>query len=111
MKNYDLTVISDHVDNDRRARFAMIEKTIGFGNPIAEAQDRKPGGNCTRTLTDTGVIIVINPYGTIITAFVAGVKQALQVYSDATGTTKMPKKLWNMVNYNNNTMEWKKAIA
>ena len=111
MKTYDLTVISDHVDNDRRARFELIEKTIGFGTPIAEAKDRKAGGDCTRTLTDTGVIIVINPYGTIITAFVAGVKQAMQVYNDATGTTKMPRKVWNMVNYNNNTIAWKKVTA
>ena len=111
MKSFDLCMISDHVDKDRRARFSMIEKTIGFGSPIVETGDKKPDGDCTRTLTDTGVILVIDPYGIIVTAFIASVKQASRLYKQATGDRKLPQNLFNMVNYNNNTEYWKKMAA
>jgi hypothetical protein len=111
MKRIDLSIISDHVDNDRRNRFAFIEKTIGFGTPIAEAEDKKERGDCTRTLTGTGVIVVIDPYGVIVTAWIASVKQAIDVYSRATGNNKLPKEVFWMVQYNNNSPVWKTKVA
>ena len=111
MKQIDLTIISDHVDQDRRKRFEFIQKTIGFGTPIAEAEDTKNRGDCTRTLTDTGVIVVIDPYGVIVTAFVANVKQAMDVYKRGTGKNKLPNEVFWMVQYNNNSPIWKTKIA
>ena len=111
MRTFDINTISDHADKDRKARFEMIAKTIGFGTPIAEATDKKENGDCVRTLTDTGVLVVIDPYGVIVTAWVASIKQACRIYKEATNNTRMPKKLWNIINYNNNTAEWKKVIA
>ena len=110
MKAIDLTAVSYHVIADRQTRFNIINKTVGFGNPVVETTDKK-GTDCTTTLTDTGVIVIIDSHGIIVTAWIASVKQALAVYSRATGTTKMPKQLWNMVNYNNNTELWQKVAA
>ena len=110
MKPIDLTVVSHHVEVDRQARFDIIKKTVGFGSPVVEAPDKK-GRDCTATLTDTGVIVIIDPYGMIVTAWIASVKQAQAVYGRATGSLKMPRQLWNTVNYNNNTELWRKKIA
>ena len=110
MKAIDLTTVSHHVIVDRKTRFEIIEKTVGFGNPVVEAPDKK-GRDCTATLTDTGVIVIIDPFGIIVTAWIASVKQAVSVYSRATGKTQLPQKLWNMVNYNNNTEFWQKKVA
>lgn len=110
MKAIDLTTVSYHVIADRKTRFEIIEKTVGFGNPVVEAPDKK-GRDCTATLTDTGVIVIIDPLGIIVTAWIASVKQAIAVYSRATGKQQLPKELWNMVNYNNNTALWQKKVA
>ena len=110
MKPIDLTVVSNHVVADRQVRFDIINKTVGFGNPVVEAPDKK-GRDCTATLTDTGVIVIIDPHGEIVTAWIASVKQAQAVYGRATGSLKMPKQLWNIVNYNNNTELWRQKIA
>ena len=110
MKTIDLTAVSYHVIADRKTRFEIIEKTVGFGNPVVEAPDKK-GRDCTATLTDTGVIVIIDPLGIIVTAWIASVKQAIAVYSRATGKQQLPKELWNMVNYNNNTELWQKKVT
>ena len=109
MKPIDLTVRSYHVEVERQDRFDIINKTVGFGIPVVEGPDRK-GRDCTATLTSTGVIVIIDPHGVIVTAWIASVKQAVDVYRSATGSDKLPKRLWNMVNYNNNTRLWQ-AIA
>ena len=110
MKPIDLTVTSYHVDIERQQRFDIINKTVGFGVPVVEGPDRK-GRDCTATLTTTGVIVIIDPHGVIVTAWVASVRQAIDVYRSATGSDKLPKNLWNMVNYNNNTALWQKMAA
>ena len=110
MKAIITSAVSNHVEVDRQARFDLINKTIGFGSPVVEAPDKK-GRDCTATLTDTGVIVIIDPYGIIVTAWIASVRQAQAVWNRATGNFDLPEKLWNQVNYNNNTAYWQKKVA
>lgn len=110
MKAIDLTAISRHVELDRQNRFNLINNTVGFGLPVVEAKD-KNNNECTATLTTTGVIVIIDPHGIIVTAWIASVRQAIGVYATATGSTKLPKNLWNVVNYNNNTETWQRIAA
>ena len=110
MPPIDLTKQTAHAILDREVRFSIIEKTVGWGTPVVIAPDKK-GRDATATLTDTGVLIIRQPDGTIITAWVASVAQAQAVWGRATGNLKMPRKLWNVVNYNNNTRYWRNLVA
>ena len=106
----DTTKFSVHVMIDRQTRIEVIEKTVGWGDTFVEAPDEK-GRDCTAILTTTGVIAILAADGTMITAWIASVRQAMAVYARATGTTKLPPKMWRMVNYNNNTEVWQKMAA
>jgi hypothetical protein len=110
MKQIDLSKASAHVLIDRKTRVEIIEKTVGFGTPFVEASDIKQR-DCTAILTTTGVIVIMDENGEIITTWIASVKQAVSVYARATGTAKLPKWIWNIVNYNNNTEMWQKMVA
>lgn len=110
MKPIDLSNASAHFIIDRKTRIEIIEKTVGWGEPIAEATDKK-GRDATATLTTTGVIVVRAFDGMIITAFIATVRQAQAVWNRATENQSMPKALWNIINYNNNTSYWKMKVA
>ena len=110
MKYIDLQKVSRHVTVDRQTRISIIEKTVGWGKALVEAPDKK-GRDCTALLTSTGVIAILEPDGTMVTAWIASVKQAQAVYKRATGSYEMPKELWKMVNYNNNTELWHKMAA
>ena len=57
MPAIDLTNMTYHAEIDRATRFSIINKTVGFGNPVYIASDKK-GRDATATLTDTGVLIV-----------------------------------------------------
>ena len=110
MITLDFTKVSRHVQIDRQVRFSIIEKTVGWGNVIYEAPDRKTG-DCTICLTTTGAMIIVEPDGTIATAWIASVAQAMDTFKRATNQERMPKWLWNIVNYNNNTELWQKLVA
>lgn len=109
MPPIDLTKMSAHAIVDRKTRFAVIENSIGWGNPVIVAPDKK-GRDATATLTDTGVLVIRGSDNMIITAFIATVRQAQAVWNRGNGG-KMPQALWNMINYNNNTDYWKNLVA
>ena len=109
MKTFDITCLTYHAEVDRETRINIIKKTVGFGNPCAEAPD-KDDRDATAILTDTGVIVILNPYGLIVTTWIASVRQASAIYYSNHGK-KMPKSLWAIVNYNNNTETWHKMAA
>lgn len=109
MPPIDLTNMSAHAIVDRKTRFAVIENSIGWGNPVIVAPDKK-GRDATATLTDTGVLVIRGSDNMIITAFIATVRQAQAVWNRGKGG-KMPQALWNMINYNNNTDYWKNLVA
>ena len=110
MKTIDLSKMSAHVIVDRKVRINIIEKTVGFGKPFVEAWDIKEA-DCTATLTTTGVIVIMDKEGLIITTWIASVAQAISVYRRATGKKNLPQNMWAIVNYNNNTKVWQKMAA
>lgn len=109
-KHIDLTRMSAHVIIDRKTRIDLIEKTIGWGTEVVTAPDKKEK-DATATLTSTGVIIIRSLDGMIITTWIASVPQAVSVWIRAKGNNRLPKWLWNVVNYNNNTEVWQKMAA
>lgn len=110
---FDLTNMSAHAIIDRKERISFIENTIGFGEPVAKTKrDRDANGDAITILTSTGVVVVeVEETEEIITAFVATVRQATGIWHRANGTKKMSRKLWNMVNYNNNTETYRKICG
>ena len=109
-KRIDLTKMSAHIIIDRAYRIKQIENSIGWGTEIARALDKNEE-NVFRVLTTTGVIIVMDETNFIITAWVADVNQAVAVWKKANNGKQMPKWLWNMVNYNNDTTYWRNLVA
>ena len=109
-KIIDLTMMSYHTNVERAHRVSNIENSIGWGEIIAEAPD-KNDENVRRALTSTGVLLVLGENDFIITAWVANVGQAAAVWKKAKNGARMPRQLWNMVNYNNNTTYWQNLVA
>lgn len=110
MPPIDLTLMSSHGINERKNRFEVIENTIGWGRPKVTAVSHLDP-TTYETLTSTGVIVVRSQENLIITAYVARVSQALAVWHNAKGAMPMPKWLWNVINYNNNTEYWQNLVA
>ena len=106
----DFTNLSYHAINDRAARFNNIENSLGWGNPVASAIDKKDR-TATATLTDTGVIIIRNSQNMIVTAWFASVKQASDVWARSDNAGRIPSKLWNLLHYINNTYYWQSLVA
>ena len=109
-KIIDLTMMSYHTIVERANRVNNIENSIGWGEIVAEAPDRNDA-NVRRALTSTGVLLVLGENDFIITAWVAEVRQAAAVWKKANNGARMPRQLWNMVNYNNNTTYWQNLVA
>ena len=109
-KKIDLTRMSAHVIIERANRIRAIENSIGWGTVVAKAPDHNKEG-VHRVLTSTGVLIVEAEDGMMITAWVASVSQALDVWVKAKPGKKMWMWLWNVINYNNNTEYWRAKVA
>ena len=109
-KIIDLTMMSYHATVERAHRVSNIENSIGWGEIVAEAPDRNDA-NVRRALTSTGVLLVLGENDFIITAWIANVGQAAAVWKKANNGARMPRQLWNMVNYNNNTTYWQNLVA
>ena len=110
MRKIDTTKMSAHVIIDRKFRIDLIENTIGWGTKIVTVPDKENSG-AFATLTSTGVMVITAEDGMMITTWVASVKQAVAVWKTAKGDRPLPKWLWNVVNYNNNTTAWQKMVA
>lgn len=113
MKAIDYTLCSAHVIIDRKWRMEWIEKTIGYGIELYTCPDFGHD-NHTLTLTSTGVLVVRESESNmIVTLWIASVSQAIKIFRNATNKAvdAMPKRLWDIINYNNNTAYWKKVVA
>ena len=111
MAPIDLTLMTYHASNERAERFAFIENTTGWGQPLVMAPN-KDDPTATATLTTTGVLVIRNKdTNMIITAFHANMGQALAVWRSAMGTAKMPHSVWMQINYNNFTELWQRVAA
>ena len=85
--------ISHHLRADRLDRVAYIATTIGYGNIVFERHS--PSTPTVSCLTDTGVLIVKDEEGMIITMYIAEYKQANYVTHNNT-----PQWLSNVIKKN-----------
>lgn len=71
--------ITKHCQNERAARYAFIATTIGLGKVIHTAKS-KSDDTAIISITDTGVLIVSALDGTIITMYIATLRQIACYY-------------------------------
>lgn len=96
--------MSYHARVQRIERFEYIIDTVGFGEEIACANLEIKGKMRLHTLTDTGVVIVREKDGEVVTAFIARVEQASAIWYKAQQRT-MPNKLYQKIKANRRFQE------
>jgi hypothetical protein len=77
-------MISEHFRTDRADRYAFIATTLGIGEVIHSHKQlyNKYGTEpCTVYITTTGVAIVKNPKGTIVTMYVLTLNEARKYFN------------------------------
>lgn len=85
MLNFEVSI---HLQNDRTNRIAYIQRTVGFGDVIMAEM---PSRGAIRALTDTGVVLVLsNDKKRLLTAFIATLSQAIDIYSVNFNTVRLP---------------------
>ena len=92
-KMTERVTISHHLRADRLDRVVYIATTIGYGNVVFERHS--PNTPTVSCLTDTGVLIVKDEEGMIITMYIAEYKQANYVTHNNT-----PQWLSNVIKKN-----------
>jgi hypothetical protein len=93
-----------HVRVERPDRMSNIENSVGWGEVVAIAPDRK-GRTAINVLTSTGVFVVRGFDGNIITAWVASKAHAKYILRRATGNENFPAWLWEVVKNNSRIAE------
>ena len=87
------TNISKHFREERLDRAAYIATTVGFGEVVAEM----PSKALMMRLTDTGVILVVEPEtDTLVTMYIATLEQ----YAYIAKLVRVPKELKKKVKEN-----------
>lgn len=90
--------VSMHLQNDRGDRVAYIQRTVGFGDVIMAEM---PSRGAIRALTDTGVVLVLsNDKKRLLTAFIATLSQAIDIYSVNYDTARLPKYFHKIITRN-----------
>ena len=85
--------MAKHLTHDRINRAVYIASTIGVGNEIIRSyNEKKDSYSC---LTDTGVMIIRNPKGAIITMYIASMNQAIAMTHN-----QLSKTLRNIIKRN-----------
>ena len=98
----DLTNTTYHARVERANRMVQVSK-LEIGIPVATIEEYNKKGNKTIvTLTDTGVVVILDPKtNTIITLFLASVDRAAAIYKEAYGTRRrLPDQLYNQIKIN-----------
>jgi len=96
--------MSYHARVQRIERFEYILDTVGFGEEIICTSSEIKGKMRLRILTDTGVIIIKEKNGEIVTAFIARIEQASAIWYEARQKT-MPNKLYQKIKANRRFQE------
>ncbi len=90
-------VISYHVAHERTDRMSAILSSVGIGevvNVFAYENDLGPTEWC---ITDTGILVVRNPYTMrIVTAYALRMKQVVAIYK-AHGFIRVPTQIMSAV--------------
>lgn len=76
-----------HYETERKQRKIFIEKTIGYGEPVATVFRKSETSTKTRinVLSDTGVITVYTKDWYPVTVYIAGFSLACRTYRESTG--------------------------
>jgi len=94
--------LTAHARNDRMERINYIKATIGFGYIVKELNRVKHGREEWACITSTGVMVIKNKNKSkMVTAFVATVGQAKQVYQ----TDKLPDDIYRVIANNRTVYE------
>ena len=97
MPPIDLTNMSYHAQEERKNRLTFI-KALGIGVPVATVEKKdEQGRKYYKTLTSTGVMVIRNTDNMIITLYLAGINQAIQVFRESYGRVRMPEELYNKI--------------
>ena len=85
--------MAKHLTHDRIDRAVYIASTIGVGKEIIRAyNEKKDSYSC---LTDTGVMVIRDPKGVIITMYIASMNQAIAMTHN-----QLSKTLRNIIKRN-----------
>ena len=88
--------MSHHAVNDRLDRLTNLALTLGMGEVIFSRPDHRHPGTI-KEITTTGIILCKSEQnGCLITAFMATVEQAYELYGG-----RPPQTIFNTVKYNN----------
>ena len=90
-----MVAVTQHLAQDRADRAIFIAMTRGIGEPVAERQSWKDT-KAIMTLTDTGVIVVKNLQGKIITMYYCTVTEAKWVVNKKA----LPQAVYNVITKN-----------
>ena len=93
--------LTNHALYDRKNRLTYIQNTIGFGDVILA--EKVESDQRVMQLTDTGVMLVRSlrdPDRPLITAYIAGLVQAVEVYQAYTDKYDLPKYLRKKIDRN-----------
>ena len=85
--------MAKHLTHDRIDRAVYIASTVGVGKEVIRTYNEKRDSySC---LTDTGVMVIRDPKGVIITMYIASMNQAI-----AMSNNQLSKTLRNTIKHN-----------
>ena len=93
------TNMTYHAREERINRLNALIDYLGVGEVILSAPDTLHSDSI-RCITSTGIIVIKAPNGTIITAYMATVDQAMAMFAYM-GFKKIPYTLYRTIIYNN----------
>lgn len=98
--------VTIHFKEDRVERATYISKTVGFGEVVRTAEYYRADGLYTvQKITETGVIIITNAKGAIVTMYIAKPTQIAGIYKQ-NNWGRVPQ--WLMAKAQKN---WKKGYT
>lgn len=93
--------LTQHALNDRMDRLMEIAMTIGWGEPCLEVEEETN----VYVITSTGVVLVKNLEGKLITAYVGSIQKVFAIYRSH-GYNELPYDLMTTV-IQNSKRKWK----
>lgn len=87
--------LNPHASRDRLERMMFLSMEIGLGDEICHLTREKD--NYKEVLTSTGLILIIDEFNYLITAYVANLDKAFAIWRNVKGSAKMPNALYKKI--------------
>lgn len=84
--------LEPHASQERVERLMFLNLEIGIGDEICHT--RRDKDHYREILTSTGLILIVNEYDYLITAYVANLDKAFAIWRETHGNIKMPNVLY-----------------